>query len=109
MTDLAVCTESGTRVHKLGTDGNCTFCHRGLILAAVAEPDPEVTVAPARERASDTTGAAERMWLIIDNNGIIDSGDEDAMRTQFELYETGAERVSFTGDLRLVEQHGIHH
>lgn len=48
-------------------------------------------------------------WQIIDDNGVIDSGNEDQMREQFRKYESGEETLEggWKGDLKLVEVHAV--
>lgn len=45
---------------------------------------------------------------ILDDNGVIDSGDEDAMRQQFQRYVDQQDPLDFTGDLKLVQVLAVH-
>lgn len=47
-------------------------------------------------------------WLIIDSDGIIDSGPEDDLRTTFDGYRSGALKLDWEGDLLLVQVHERH-
>lgn len=48
------------------------------------------------------------LWEIIDENGCVYSGNETDMRFTFENIVDNKADLEWTGDIKLVEVHGIH-
>lgn len=49
-------------------------------------------------------------WEIIDNDGVIESGSEEEMRTKFEemvSHNRNGYSASWSGDLKLIEVHRV--
>lgn len=49
----------------------------------------------------------ENYWEIIDNNGVVYSGQEDEMWEVWNRIEAGEEDIEWDGDLQLVQIHAI--
>jgi len=47
-------------------------------------------------------------WEIVDDKGVLHSGPEDEMISKWEELTEGETEEEWTGDLKLVEVHGIH-
>lgn len=47
-------------------------------------------------------------WEIIDSKGVIFSGTEDEVLPQWEEMVNGDSNLYWTGDIKLVQVHGIH-